>query len=95
MILFLSGEKKLATPLFFEKVKKKKIASPLFVCQKFGKPPLSLSKKFEIPRKNPLPHPAVYTMNAALMEVQLYTEWDDNHVCMSTRLLNGLRGNPI
>ena len=76
-------------------MKEKKIASPLFVCQKFGKPPLSLSKKFEIPRKNPLPHPAVYTMNAALMEVQLYTEWDDNHVCMSTRLLNGLRGNPI
>ena len=33
MILFLSGEKKLATPLFFEKVKEKN-----------SKPPLRLSK---------------------------------------------------
>ena len=72
---------------------RKKLATPLFICQNFGKPPLSISKKFEIPPKilcPPHPNPpAVYIMNAALMEVQLYTEWDDNHVCIINQWKGG------
>ena len=29
-----------------------------------------------------------------LMEVELYTEWDDNHVCIDNKSVKGQRGNP-
>ena len=29
-----------------------------------------------------------------LMEVELYTEWDDNHVCIDNKSVKGLRWNP-
>ena len=38
-------------------MEKNKLATPLSSVKNFGNPPLSLSKKFEIPPKNPPPLP--------------------------------------
>ena len=71
---------------FFSKWRKK-ISNPPYRLSKILVNPLVPFQKSEIapppPKKiNPLPHPEVNIMNAALMEVQLYTEWDDDHVCI-------------
>ena len=95
--------------VFFYKKKSRKKKSPFLVSgeKKISNPPLRLSKILVTPHRCPFPKnlrspppkkssapPCGKHNECSLNEVQLYTEWDDNHVCMSTKSVNELRGNP-